>query len=1649
LTCDHLAAILARFLTGIAMSSPPSGDSDERGPEGATESPTEKPPTVDVEETTAKTAEWLNRASANDPAADVAFHEAEVAALLPGNPRRAATLVYEAAHLRERALGLEREGAKAYAHALTLDPSFAPNAWALRRVFARRVLWDNLVRVLDAETRFGTWPRPGDRADLQLERGRLLEDRLGREVEAVESYLAALATAPDHAGALWSLLLHGWRTGDGNQTDTALNGLLRHVPEAGGRALVALEIGRLLRRGDRAQDPEALPRAADTLFRALSMGAEPAPLLRELDRLSLLADRVDLRLRYLDAFESRVAREVLQQTSNGHSGRQDPARGAIVSHHREKARILLRRGARDAALAVLERTLRVAPSHPIVLLDFLDAADEAGRADAIVAMLDGPLADLPAEQQAEALLRRAEIAEKTGALGEASGTLERIPAASPLAPLVTLTRLRVLARLQDADGLARAFVEVAERLSGGDEVDRREAAHLLVRAATARARVTEEGEGSGNAEALLRRALALVPGYGPAAAGLAATLAHGKRFSDLVSFIEQQATAGGGMSHALRESVVTLYRDLLLDVPAALPHQRALLEETDDDRAHLRTADLCGLAGGELVPEAVRHLEWLTERSPAGPAGAGLRLLTARLLGSADRDRVESLLHKAFDADPASLAAAALEHLLGEDPRRLESVVAELRAAEQSGRHEVARALRFRLAFAHASGGRLTEALAHLEPLRRKHDALASAWSLDLARQARQPHAEAALLRESSGDSDDPGEIGASFERVWALAEALEEAGDRPAARAAFTEAATRADRAGPARAADVQLGIFRGHVAEGQAAEAADSLRRLARSLEGDAGVAVAREAALQALAAGAGAEAAPGDGAADGVWRWLRGVRAGDGREAVQGMEQMAEQAQAGPAAAALWTAVGIRKAFMGDAGTAAALERAARELSAVTGDGRSGEAALALAATDVAPRGALTNALRELRRARAQRLAHGTEAQRRLAEELLLEEGLDAETTGKLDAAASAYAATLAIRPDSLDATEGMRRLAQARGDRRLQATALARRGALSRSRRRAAEAYAEAALLLEEEGQDAEAAQLFLKVLERMPADDEAYHRLHAILTRRDDADGLDRLLSYKLHQTTDPAARVRLYLDRARLRLDGTGNRKGAIEDLRRILELDPEHAESLRRLGRLAVEDRRFAVAARFLEQALERESDEETKAALRLQLAEAHDGAGDLAGAIRVLTAATEARPDDPEARERLIALAIRKRDFEVALDQLHALESRAEDHAARAAVLLRVGRLERDVRHDAQRALTAFRSALVLDPLGEAAGELASLVPGTVVLDDQDRLAINVVIDDLRKSLADRDPLDARRLERLQQVAKLRGLGELSEVAGQLLGALGKPGERVKPRDLARPLSLGTVTALMADDDGGRVGLVAELWPILGEAAARFEGLEPAQFGAGRATRVTPGAEPRLKWLEAAALAIGIAPVVHVAAQDNISVVALDAPEPTMIVGRAVLAGDPASRFRAGRALFLLHQRAATVERLPLAQLDEILWGAAMLSGARPPGVDATALKARARALGKGMGRKEMKALEGYRARLESATPDGGAWRAAVIRGADRFGLLVAGDAGAALRVLASKGGGSLDLRRPECLELARFALDERYLVLRRDTGLAAGDR
>src|SRR5437762_3242166 len=122
------------------MASPPPGDTDERGPEEP-EVPAETSWDADVRVETdpavpVPAARWQPPPA--DPAADIAFYDAEAAVSAATAPRRAAPLVHEAAHLRERMSGQEREAAKAYAQSLTLDPSFAPDAWALRRIFVGR-----------------------------------------------------------------------------------------------------------------------------------------------------------------------------------------------------------------------------------------------------------------------------------------------------------------------------------------------------------------------------------------------------------------------------------------------------------------------------------------------------------------------------------------------------------------------------------------------------------------------------------------------------------------------------------------------------------------------------------------------------------------------------------------------------------------------------------------------------------------------------------------------------------------------------------------------------------------------------------------------------------------------------------------------------------------------------------------------------------------------------------------------------------------------------------------------------------------------------------------------------------------------------------------------------------------------------------------------------------------------------------------------------------------------------------------------------------------------------------------------------------------------------------------------------------------------
>ena len=616
---------------------------------------------------------------------------------------------------------------------------------------------------------------------------------------------------------------------------------------------------------------------------------------------------------------------------------------------------------------------------------------------------------------------------------------------------------------------------------------------------------------------------------------------------------------------------------------------------------------------------------------------------------------------------------------------------------------------------------------------------------------------------------------------------------------------------------------------------------------------------------------------------------------------------------------------------------------------------------------------------------------------------------------------YARALALEPASLEATEGLRRVVEGAGRLRAAAAALVRLAGLCRDPRRAAERFAEAALLFEAEGLVDDAAQAFLEVLRREPDDDEAFHRLQALAERWDRSVGSGA--AAVVQAGPDPATRS------CGWRCTPAGRRcapvrspslQEAIHDHRRILAIEPDRADSLRFLGRQALEQGRPAAAVPFYERALAG-----SRRHGRRRRGAAGAGPG-LRGGGSPRGRRARAPPGDrrptrgPAGRERLISLALRGRDHALAIEQLQALEALTADRPAQAALAVRRGRLERDRRNDRTAALAAFRTALELDPLGEAAGELVATV-GEGPLAPEDAAAANQVIASLRESLA-RDPLDVRRLECLRDLAALRGLGDLRDVAAQLLSALGVGVARGRARDLTRSVPLASLGAFGVPGSGGhgpgglgREGAADErdlAAPVRGGgphprrrsrrswAPTGRPGSRPAPIPGwpGRNRPASRWASPRCRSTWPAWTSGGWRPSIS--------------PRPAWCWAGAWWAGIPARASAWGGRWRWCGRRRRCWIACRSSDL-ELAWAAAAYLGSefQDPRYDPAVLKAMAKRLAKALSRREVKSLQSYADTFRRETMDVSGWRQAVMRAADRFGLLAGGDLAVALRMVTGR--------------------------------------
>jgi hypothetical protein len=244
-----------------------------------------------------------------------------------------------------------------------------------------------------------------------------------------------------------------------------------------------------------------------------------------------------------------------------------------------------------------------------------------------------------------------------------------------------------------------------------------------------------------------------------------------------------------------------------------------------------------------------------------------------------------------------------------------------------------------------------------------------------------------------------------------------------------------------------------------------------------------------------------------------------------------------------------------------------------------------------------------------------------------------------------------------------------------------------------------------------------------------------------------------------------------------------------------------------------------------------------------------------------------------------------------------------------------------------------------------------------------------------------------------------------------------------------------------------------MTEVWLLLADAVIELNQPDVAALGAVRQNRVAPETDPALAWLVQAGAALGVQGLILHRAPPGSSAVgaddalALELPAPALVLAAPTGVDGGTSPFAVGRAFGLLRLRATTAARLSASALQAIFDAAAVIAGApaNVPGV-ARAPEAQVKALSRALARKERKTLALQASRFGFETIDAAAWQGALLRGADRLGLVLAGDVRA-----AAIGAGRFttppspaDLRRnPAATAVVRFALGEAYLAARREAG------
>ena len=1658
--------------------------------EGALEVSTEEPKIVEIKPLEAhldsptvveKALETLGEGGGEARAEELSK---DLEARVLSDPSGAAALAYELGEFYERKLADEARAVKAFGRALNLDPSLRPNLWAIRRVFYRRGLWPNLLKLIDAEVQYAR--DDYERADLLLEKARISNHRMNELDEARNALDEAVRIAPTHQGALLELERVVAKSGD----DTALIDVWERLAEAveqpARKVAYWIEVGRT------AGASRDIGRAHDAFEKAAQI-ATAANLTSAGERVA--RERLRVAEEHGSPEDVGVAIEALSNALLAAFGPAGPGaepgttaagerptkaialRLELVALRRRQAQ-LARKDAPEKSWEYLQQALALSPGEPIVLADLTELAEELGRYDDLAELVQNWQAVEGDPSRAMTLsIRRADALLRGGQRDQARQLLASLEAAAPGFIVLTSAAERDALTRNDPQSLAATYLAAAHAallgtwLGPGQDPkpDPKAAATLYVQGAELLAYEVATAEAFDEARAALGKALEAVADHAPALEALT-------ELDDLTGNVgaaldrlrAMMATAEGTAKRALIERAIRLARSHG-DLEAVLELQRELVAQTPNEigiRWRL-DATLAQLGRDDERADLLEKLA--TDETDSSGRGTAL-LAAARLRERAGQVEGATDLYRqvlSIWTDDTFARESLLDLLRAQE--RWQELVAERRVEAKS------------LPDGPAARRAWREAAWVLEV--RLDDVAQAAAIYDdwLARMPDDRFALEGLARCKARIGDRDGESAArgtiaetdpTINSTWLYARALERAAKLEEAAEQYRVLIAGEDPSVAATSATLALGdiaAFRADTVMRVESTAALAGRttdaRLGGALAEDSGwmyALVLEDAERAAQSFEAGIALDPTRRGAQ-LGAALVAARRNESQQLAAAYEGLAATVEMPEAAAALLLRGAAIAAANGDVDLANQRVDAARIAAP---DDTS--ALLVVAETATIPHVESSNAAATVDAllARAEilemRSTLADDAAARISWELDRAEAL--ELAGRMREAGAVVASVLKTDPDDLRALAVLRRMAKRVGDK---ATAAAAAYSLSRllGDRDAKLGLLREALTVFDGPGISHNSDYAVAALKRIVANDPGapeLDRLLELLRERADVSSLIGALTDRLtwHESEGHAAdtTIPLLLERATV-LYGIGETEAAIADLDALLGRSPANVEALRFRADLAFNAGEVDTAVTMWKRYLAAETRPQRRAEVELQLASVlAENTNDIGGAIEQLERVVDANPDDMSLREKLLALCLRASDWDRAVRELRSLARMRATPQEKAREELRLGLMLRDRMKDRVSARLALDRARTLDPLNlDVIRELVEL------LDPAARTQVLAITAQGFRDSINQNPARGMFYEKLAQVNAWQADVDARWVSLAAVEALGTPSVDQRQVLTQGRHKLAPPTRVRLDEAARQAlrGALTNhplhaLWRAIAPAVQITTGVDPAKLGFGRADKIAVKKLGRYEALATALACFGLEDIeLYINAQRPGIARALSAEPPILCLGSDVaVAATPHDRFLLGRAVGAAAEGVATIADLREGELAWTIAAALRAADAKiPPALaelvvgDETTIAERAKLLKKEFGRKVKATLVQLAQQKPNELADVDGFKRAALGVAQRVGLLWSGDLAVALNVLdVAKGGRAITDSVP-ALDLAAWSVSEDHLRLRERLGVALG--